>query len=50
ANTTILQGFNAHVITGGASGSLQKEFCELEMLDDITHLRYEGALDPAVQG
>ncbi|KIK51194.1 hypothetical protein GYMLUDRAFT_110215, partial [Collybiopsis luxurians FD-317 M1] len=37
-------------VTGGASGSLRKEFCELELLDDIMRLRYKGALDASVQG
>ncbi|KIK51449.1 hypothetical protein GYMLUDRAFT_139158, partial [Collybiopsis luxurians FD-317 M1] len=50
ANTTILQGFDPKVITGGASGSLRKEFHEIEILDDIMRLRYEGTLDPSVQG
>ncbi|KIK58790.1 hypothetical protein GYMLUDRAFT_170581 [Collybiopsis luxurians FD-317 M1] len=50
ANTTILQGFDPKVITGGASGSLRKEFRELQLLNDITCLRYEGELDSSVQG
>ncbi|KIK62181.1 hypothetical protein GYMLUDRAFT_72846 [Collybiopsis luxurians FD-317 M1] len=49
-NTTILQGFDPRIITGGASGSLRKEFCQLELLDDITRLRYKGELGPSVQG
>ena len=38
--TLILQGFDARRITGGCSGALRQEFCELELLDDITNLRY----------
>ncbi|KAJ4479779.1 hypothetical protein C8J55DRAFT_429465 [Lentinula edodes] len=49
-NTVILQGFDSKVITGGASGSLRKEFRELELLDIITKLRYEGKLDNSVHG
>jgi hypothetical protein len=32
------------MITGGASGALQQEFRELELLDDITTLRFMGKL------
>ncbi|KAF8222906.1 hypothetical protein L208DRAFT_1319840 [Tricholoma matsutake] len=31
-------------ITGGASGTLQQEFHELKLLDDITTLRFNGKL------
>ncbi|KAF8220308.1 hypothetical protein L208DRAFT_1334627, partial [Tricholoma matsutake] len=34
----------------GASGALRQEFRELEMLDDITTLRYNGKLPAAVNG
>lgn len=44
AGTVILQGFDTYKITGGASGALRQEFRELEMLDDITTLRYNGKL------
>ena len=40
-NQDILNGFHASKIIGGASGGLQQEFWELELLDDITRLRYE---------
>ena len=50
SGTIILQGFDAHKITGGASGALRQEFRELEMLDDITMLRYNGKLPSSVVG
>ncbi|KAF8220052.1 hypothetical protein L208DRAFT_1336022 [Tricholoma matsutake] len=50
AGTVILQGFDAYKITGGASGALHQEFRELEMLDDITTLRYNGKLPSSVVG
>ncbi|KAF8226517.1 hypothetical protein L208DRAFT_1499491, partial [Tricholoma matsutake] len=31
-------------ITGGASGALRQEFRELEILDNITRLNFEGKL------
>ncbi|KAJ3764376.1 hypothetical protein EV360DRAFT_6882, partial [Lentinula raphanica] len=48
--TIILQGFNHTCITGGASGALRKEFRDLELLDEITRLQYEGKCDPSVKG
>ena len=36
--------------TGGASGALRQEFRELEILDDITRLQYEGKLSHRVVG
>ncbi|KAF8875567.1 hypothetical protein BD779DRAFT_1450055 [Infundibulicybe gibba] len=50
AGTIILQGFDAKKITGGASGALRQEFRELEFLDEITRLTYEGKLPPYVTG
>ena len=50
AGTVILQGFDTYKITGGASGALRQEFRELEMLDDITTLRYNGKLSSSVVG
>jgi len=50
AGTCILQGFDARKITGGASGALRQEFCELELLDEITKLRYKGKLHKSVIG
>ena len=42
--TLILGSFHPSKITGGASGVLQQEFRELELLDNITLLRFEGKL------
>ncbi|KAF5379126.1 hypothetical protein D9615_006088 [Tricholomella constricta] len=42
--TITLQGFNSDKITGGASGQLRQEFRELELLDNITCMRFEGKL------
>ena len=50
AGTVILQGFDTYKITGGASGALRQDFRELEMLDDITTLRYNGKLPSSVVG
>ena len=49
-NTMIVQGFATNQITGGASGWLRQEFRELELLDNITMLRYEDDLPDHVQG
>ena len=46
----ILQGFDPKVITGGCSGALRQEFRELELLDEITRLRYLGKLPVIVDG
>ena len=48
--TIIVQGFDPKVITGGASGYLRQEFRELELLDEITRLRYEGVLSKNISG
>ena len=48
--TAIIQGFDSGKITGGMSGWLHKEFRELEILDDITHIRYDGLLPPHIIG
>ena len=45
--TLILQGFDVRKMTGSCSGALHQEFCELELLDEITKTRYVGKL-PAV--
>ena len=50
AGTVIVQGFDTYKITGGALGALRQEFRELEMLDDITTLRYNGKLPNSVMG
>ena len=39
-----MQGFDPKIITGGASGYLRQEFRELEILDEITRMRYEKLL------
>jgi hypothetical protein len=44
AGTLILTGFHPHKITGGASGALRQEFRELEILDSITKLHFDGKL------
>ncbi|TFK67657.1 hypothetical protein BDN72DRAFT_770433 [Pluteus cervinus] len=44
AGTLILQRLDIPIITGGPSGALRQEFRELEMLDFITQLNYEGKL------
>ena len=48
--TLILQGFDPRRIVGGCSGSLRQEFRELELLDDVTRLRYSGKLPVTVDG
>ena len=50
AGTIIVQGFDPKIIMGGASGYLRQEFRELELLDEITRLRYEGTLPPQITG
>src|ERR1700691_5872065 len=50
AGTIMIQGFDSRVITRGCSGYLRQEFRELELLDDITRLRYEGQLPEHIQG
>jgi hypothetical protein len=42
--TVIVQGFDDHRITCGASRYLRQEFRKLELLDEITKLSYESAL------
>ena len=48
--TAIVQGFDPLKITGGVSGYLRQEFRELELLDEITRLRYENKLSKKVMG
>ncbi|KAJ7936711.1 hypothetical protein B0H13DRAFT_1589380 [Mycena leptocephala] len=48
--TIILQGIDATKITRGIHGSLRQEFRELEILNDITRLRYDNVLPPDVNG
>jgi hypothetical protein len=48
--TIIVQGFDPKQITGGASGYLRQEFRELEILDEITKMEYEGSLPDDING
>ncbi|KAJ6562187.1 hypothetical protein B0H19DRAFT_1068860 [Mycena capillaripes] len=48
--TVIVQGFSEKKITSGMSGYLRQELRELEILDEITKLRYEGRLPGSVTG
>src|ERR1700678_3111244 len=48
--TLILQGCDPRQIVGGCSGVLRQEFRELELLDDVTRLRYSGKLPLSVDG
>ncbi|KAJ3969041.1 hypothetical protein EV361DRAFT_804587 [Lentinula raphanica] len=48
--TLILQGFDSTKITGGASGALRREYRELELLDEITKLRFDNVLPSTVCG
>jgi hypothetical protein len=48
--TVIVQSFSPRLITCGASGYLRQEFRELELLDEISKLRYEGKLPDHIQG
>ena len=38
------------MITSGATGYLREEFCELEILDEITKMRYKDTFPAKVQG
>jgi hypothetical protein len=44
SGTIIVQGFDSDKITGGMSGYLRQEYRELELLDEITKLKYEGVI------
>src|SRR5882762_2108253 len=46
----IVQGFDPKVVIGGASGYLRQEFRELEILDEVTRLRYENKLPDGITG
>ncbi|KAJ7790314.1 hypothetical protein B0H14DRAFT_2259386, partial [Mycena olivaceomarginata] len=48
--TVILQGFDTSLIPSGISRFLRQEFRELELLNEITRLRYEGELPEEVSG
>jgi hypothetical protein len=49
-DTVIVQGFSEYKITCGASGYLQQEFRELELLDQITKLKYNNKLPKHING
>ncbi|KAJ6630457.1 hypothetical protein B0H10DRAFT_1693341, partial [Mycena sp. CBHHK59/15] len=48
--TLIVQGFDEKKITSGMSGYLRQELREIEILDEITTLRFEGILPVHVTG
>ncbi|PBK92378.1 hypothetical protein ARMGADRAFT_894237, partial [Armillaria gallica] len=48
--TILLQPISPAKVQGGIHGSLCQEFRELELLDEITQLRYEHCLPITVQG
>ncbi|TRM55966.1 hypothetical protein BD626DRAFT_414859 [Schizophyllum amplum] len=48
--TLIIRNVNAKHIQGGCSGALRQEFRELEILDEITYLRYWDLLPEEVNG
>ena len=48
--TIIVQGFDPKIITGGASGYLRQEFRELELLNEITKLKYKRKLPLEING
>ncbi|KAH9831731.1 uncharacterized protein C8Q71DRAFT_798821 [Rhodofomes roseus] len=48
--TIIVQGFDNSKFMGGVTGWLRQEFRELELLDEITKLKYDGTLSPSVEG
>ncbi|KAG6905330.1 hypothetical protein DXG01_003399 [Tephrocybe rancida] len=48
SGTLILTGYDKTKITGKASGALRQEFRELELLDEITRLRYLRKLPPGM--
>src|ERR1700723_3482107 len=50
SGTVIVQSFSPRLITCGASGYLRQEFRELELLDEISKLSYEGNLPHHIQG
>src|SRR5882762_448743 len=48
--TILVQGFDASKVQGGLSGYLRQEFRELELLDDVTKLKYEEKLPIDITG
>ena len=45
-----MQSLQPSVITGGCSGWLRQEFCNLEILDEITRLAFHSQLAPEIDG
>ncbi|KAJ6447583.1 hypothetical protein C8R45DRAFT_777012, partial [Mycena sanguinolenta] len=50
ATTVILQGFDERKIMRGMSRYLRQELRELEILDEITRLKFDNKLPPHVNG
>ena len=48
--TILIQGFSEAKITGGISGWLCQEFRELNVLDEVTCLKFEGKLPNGIFG
>ncbi|KAH7905818.1 hypothetical protein BJ138DRAFT_975675, partial [Hygrophoropsis aurantiaca] len=48
--TVIMQNFDRRKITGGASGWLRQEYRMLELLDEITLMKYEDRLPGFIDG
>lgn len=48
--TLIIRDFSTKYMTGGLDGYLRQEFRELELLDEITRLRYHNKLPTGVKG
>ena len=48
--TLIMQSLQPSMITGGCSGWLRQEFCDLEILDEITRLANHSLLVPEING
>jgi len=48
--TLIVQSLQPSVITGGCSGWLRQELCDLELLDEITRLAFHSQLSPEING
>jgi hypothetical protein len=45
-----MQSLQSSVITGGCLGWLRQEFCDLEILDEITRLAFHSQLVPEIDG
>ena len=48
--TTVVQGFDSNKIMGDASSCLWQEFGELELLNEVQKMRYEGVLPCCIDG